>query len=129
MSPARFRWGILFILIGGLLLLNNLGVLPWWVWADILSLWPLLLIAIGVEKIFTRSRVEFIAYLAPVGLAVVVVWVAFGGLTAGDFRLIRRGDTYRYTIDRDPEVKRIKAVFDLDDTDIDLRNSGTRLFS
>ncbi len=129
MSPARFRWGILFVLIGGLLLLNNLGVLPWWTWPDILSLWPLLLIAIGVEKIFTRSKVEFIAYLAPVALAVIVVWVAFDGFSTGDFRLLRRCDTYRYTIDSDPGVKRIKAVFDLDDTDIDLRDTGGRLFS
>lgn len=129
MSPARFRWGILFVLIGGLLLLNNLGVLPWWAWSDILSLWPLLLIAIGVEKIFTRSKAEFIAYLAPVALAVIVVWVAFDGFSVGDFRLIRRGDTYRYVIDADPGVKHIKAVFDLDDTDIDLRDTGARLFS
>ncbi len=129
MSPARFRWGILFVLTGGLLLLNNLGVLPWWAWPDILSLWPLLLIAIGVEKIFTKSKVEFIAYLAPVALAAIVVWVAFDGFASGDFRLIRRGDTYRYTIDSDPDVRHIKAVFDLDDTDIDLRNTGGRLFS
>lgn len=129
MSPARFRWGILFVLIGGLLLLNNLDVLPWWVWPDILSLWPLLLIAIGVEKIFARSKLQFIAYLAPVALAVVVAWVASGGLSTGDFRLIHRGDTYRYMIDMDPDVKNVKAVFDLDDTDIDLKETGARLFS
>lgn len=129
MSPARFRWGILFVLIGGLLLLNNLGVLPWWAWSDILSLWPLLLIAIGVEKIFTRSKVEFIAYLSPVALAVIVVWVAFGGFSTGDFRLIRHGDAYQYVIDSDPGVKRVKAVFDLDDTDMDLKDTGARLFS
>jgi hypothetical protein len=129
MSPARFRWGILFVLIGGLLLLNNLNVLSWWVWSDILSLWPLLLIAIGVEKIFARSRLQFIAYLAPVALAAIVVWVAFGGFSTGDFRLIRRGDTYRYTVDMEPNVRNIKAVFDLDDTDIRLKDTGTRLFS
>jgi len=109
--------------------LSNLGVLPWFAWPDVLSLWPLLLIAIGVEKIFTRSKVEFIAYLAPVALAVIVVWVAFDGFSTGDYRFIRHGNVYRYTIDSEPGVKHIKAVLDLDDTDIDLRDTGARLFS
>jgi len=128
MSPARFRWGVLFILVGGLLLLNNMDVLEWWVWADILSLWPLILIAIGVEKIFTRTRAEVFAYLAPVALAAVVVWVAFDGFTVGDYRLTKRGSDYRYIIDMDSDAERIQAAFDLDDTDIDLKSTGTRLF-
>lgn len=80
MNPARFRWGVLFILGGVLLLLNNLDRLDWWVWADILNLWPLLLIAIGVEKIFTRTRAELVAYLSSLALAGVVIWVAVGGM-------------------------------------------------
>lgn len=128
MSPARFRWGVLFVLVGGLLLLNNMDVLAWWVWADILSLWPLILIAIGVEKIFTKSRAQVIAYLAPVALAAVVVWVAFDGFDSGDFQLTRRGDSYRYAIDTDSDAERISAVFELDDIDMQLKSTGTRLF-
>jgi len=82
MNPARFRWGVLFILVGVLLLLNNMDRLDWWVWADILNLWPLLLIAIGVEKIFTRTRVQIVAYLSSLALAGVVIWVAIGGMNA-----------------------------------------------
>ncbi|MDD4051945.1 MAG: DUF5668 domain-containing protein [candidate division Zixibacteria bacterium] len=82
MNPARFRWGVLFILAGVLLLLNNMDRLDWWVWADILNLWPLLLIAIGVEKIFTRTKAEFVAYLSSLALAGVIVWVAFSGANA-----------------------------------------------
>ncbi len=76
MNPARFRWGILLILIGVLFLLNNIGTLDWWMWNDIWSLWPLILIAIGVEKIFTKTKFEVIAYLAPLALAAIVVWTA-----------------------------------------------------
>lgn len=80
MNPARFRWGVLFILAGALLLLNNLDRLDWWIWADIVHLWPLLLIAIGIEKIFTRTKAEAVAYLSSVALAGIVLWVAFGGI-------------------------------------------------
>ena len=54
MNPARFRWGILFILVGVLLLLNNIGQLSWDVWVDIANLWPLILIAIGVSLLINR---------------------------------------------------------------------------
>ncbi len=129
MSPAKFRWGILFILVGVLLLLNNIGQLDWWVWTEILSLWPLILIAIGLEKIFTKSKVEFIAYLPILGLSAAVLWVAFSGCCGtDDSNLIRRGSTYRYTLDMEADIDRIEAKFDLGDIDISLGNTGTRLF-
>jgi hypothetical protein len=84
MNPARFRWGVLFILAGVLLLLNNMDRLDWWVWADILNLWPLLLIAIGVEKIFTRTKAELVAYLPSLALAGIIIWVAAGGVNSAD---------------------------------------------
>jgi hypothetical protein len=128
MNPARFRWGVLFILVGGLLLLNNMDRLDWWVWADILSLWPLILIAIGVEKIFNRTRLQIIAYLAPVALAAVVIWVAVDGFSGGDERLTRQGSTYRYAVESDPSVNRIQATFDMGDIDLTLGSTGSKLF-
>jgi hypothetical protein len=128
MNPARFRWGILFILVGVILLLNNIGELEWWVWADIASLWPLILIAIGLEKIFTKSRAEIIAYLPVLALSAAVLWVAFEGFDDGDSYQTRRGSSYRYSIDMESEVERIKATFNLDDIDISLKNTGHRLF-
>ena len=128
MSPAKFRWGILFILVGVLLLLNNIGQLDWWVWSEILSLWPLILIAIGLEKIFTPSKGEFIAYLPILGLAAVVLWVAFSGNFGDDDNLIRRGSTYRYTLDMEADIERVEAKFDLGDIDATLSSTGTRLF-
>jgi len=126
MNPARFRWGVLFILVGGLLLLNNMDKLDWWVWADILSLWPLILIAIGVEKIFNRTRLQIIAYLAPVALAAVVIWVAADGFSSDD-KLTYQGSSYRYTLEPDPLVNRIRATFDLGDIDLNLGSTGGKL--
>jgi hypothetical protein len=114
--------------VGVILLLNNLGELDWWVWADILSLWPLILIAIGIEKIFSKSKAEFIAYLPILALAGVVIWVAVEGFDGDDSYLTRRGSTYRYTVDIEPGVERIQAKFNLDDVDVSLNNTGNRLF-
>jgi hypothetical protein len=127
MSPAKFRWGILFILVGGLLLLNNIDVLDWWVWEDVLSLWPLILIAIGVEKIFTKSKVEFIAYLAPVALAVTVIWVAFDANDGGT-TFSRQGSRYLQTIDVEPGIQKIDAMIDLNEGDLRLIGTDTKLF-
>jgi len=44
----------ILILLGVILLLNNLGYLPWDVWSNIWRLWPLLLILIGLEILLGR---------------------------------------------------------------------------
>lgn len=126
MNPARFRWGILFILAGVMLLLYNLDTFNDYVWWDILSLWPLILIAIGLEKIFTKSRAEFLAYLPILALAGIVLWVALAD--AGGGRFTSSNDKYRYMVEYEDSVKKIEAEFDLGDIDINLKDTGTRLF-
>jgi len=128
MSPARFRWGMLFILVGVLLFLNNIGWLEWWVWGDILSLWPLLLIAIGVEKIFTKSKWEVVSYLSTVALAAVVIWAAWGGMTDDSYWGSSSGRS-RYKIEPDKSIRKITAEFNMDDTDLYLKKSRGNLFS
>jgi hypothetical protein len=128
MSPARFRWGMLFILIGALLFLNNIGWLEWWVWGDILSLWPLLLIAIGVEKIFAKSKWEVVSYLSTVALAAVVIWAAWGGMTDESYWGSSSGRS-RYKIESDESIRKLTAEFNMDDTDLYLKKSRRDLFS
>ncbi len=64
MNPSRVRWGITLILIGLVFLANNLGQLSWWVWYDLLHLWPVLLIVIGLEVIVKRSKLQILGYLS-----------------------------------------------------------------
>lgn len=116
MNPARFRWGILFILAGVLLILHNFRLMDWWAWEKILSLWPLILIAIGVEKIFARTKIQFISYLAPVALAAIVIFVAVNGNLDDNFRRI--GNTYRYNLEMKPGYKSLTLDFALDDKDL-----------
>ena len=61
MSGTQFLKGLVIILVGVILLLNNLNILDWSVWYNILKLWPLLLISLGISLIFRRR----LAWLAP----------------------------------------------------------------
>ena len=56
--PPRWRtrgigFGVFLIILGGLALLDNLGLLSWWRW-DVV--WPVALIVLGVLIIARRSR-------------------------------------------------------------------------
>jgi hypothetical protein len=46
--------------------LNNLDYVSWSVWYKILSLWPVLLVAIGIEIIFKKTTLSFLTILSPI---------------------------------------------------------------
>ena len=48
-------WGILLIFSGAVFLYNSTGVLPWEIWNDILSFWPLLLVLGGLHALLGNS--------------------------------------------------------------------------
>lgn len=123
MNPSRFRWGVLFILVGVLLLMNNTGKLEWGAWEDILSLWPILLIAIGVEKIFTKSKAEIVSYLSTLALAAVVVWVAWGGASSGSVG----HDSSRYRVDMDDKVQKIVGTIEIRNHNLNLKGTDNGL--
>jgi hypothetical protein len=96
MSPSRVRWGIFWISVGLVFLANNLGWLSWWVWADLLRLWPVLLIVIGLEMIVRKSKLEWLGYLSTLILIGAFAWAvvqAKGYYYDDDLRLLRTGDS------------------------------------
>ena len=94
MTPSKLRWGLLFIVVGIMLLLCNTGHLDWDFWYEILMWWPILLIAIGLEKIFLKTKLEFISYLSPLLLVAAMIYVA---VDIGDFCTFSRCDKQRLT--------------------------------
>lgn len=48
---------LLLIAVGFMLLLNNLGILPWQIWRSLWRFWPVLLILLGLRKITEGNRV------------------------------------------------------------------------
>jgi len=73
-SSGRLFTGVLILLIGVLLLLSNTGVLGWGLWLNLISLWPLLIIAIGLRLIFPKGP---LAVLSPLVLVLMVVLAVF----------------------------------------------------
>ncbi len=77
MSPARLRWGLLFIAVGALLLATQSDWLSNYYWLELLNWWPLLLIAFGIEKIFSKTSARIISYLSPIALVLFMFYLAF----------------------------------------------------
>jgi hypothetical protein len=77
MDVRRLFSGLNTIAIGLILLANTLGYLPWSVWWNILSLWPLLLVAAGLDILGKSFEWQ---WMRAVSGAVVLGGLAFGAL-------------------------------------------------
>ena len=90
----RLFWPIVLIGVGSILLLTNLGVITGNPWAIIFQLWPVLLIALGLEILLGGSTGWRAVMSALLGLALVggILWVliaqpAIPGLNFGSSNL------------------------------------------
>ncbi|MCK4607273.1 MAG: hypothetical protein KAU35_08270 [candidate division Zixibacteria bacterium] len=125
MTPARLRWGMLMVTFGLLLLLRNLGTLSDDFWVDLLIYFPIVLILIGIEKIFTKSRLQFISYFTSFLLLVGGIGIAFYSSWNDHEGSFFSQTSHR--VDFDPEVKKLSAVLKLGETDLTIRDSGDDL--
>ena len=74
---VRLFWPIILIGVGAILLLSNLGVIHGNPWTIMLQLWPVLLIALGLEILFGGSTGWRAVVSALLGLALVggILWI------------------------------------------------------
>lgn len=70
---------MLVIGVGVFLLLNTTGAVPWGFWLELVALWPVALIALGVRLLFDRSRLPAAVLLSPLILLATMTWVAARG--------------------------------------------------
>jgi hypothetical protein len=118
---------MLFILIGVLLLLVNMEVLNHNFWIDFVFLFPFLLIAIGIEKIFAKTRFKAFAYLSTVLLAGGALYVAFEGSRFSDHSSFFESGSISWDADDEP-VDVIDAVLKLGDASLTIRKATRDLF-
>lgn len=76
--PPSLFWPLVFIGAGVILLLSNLGYVPWQSWNILWRLWPLLLVALGVDLLIGRRSllgaiVSGLVLLLLIGLVVALV--------------------------------------------------------
>jgi hypothetical protein len=79
--PPSLFWPLLLIGVGAILLLSNLGYIPWSSWGVLWRLWPLLLVALGVDVLIGRRSlggaiVSGLLLLVLIGGAVALVFFA-----------------------------------------------------
>lgn len=77
MNVKRAAEGLTVVGVGLVLLANTLGTLPWSVWWNILSLWPLLLVAAGLDIIGKGTRMDLLRVLSSL---LVLGGIAYGAL-------------------------------------------------
>src|SRR5262245_804704 len=65
------------ICVGVVLLLNTSGRLGWGVWLDLLSWWPVLLIAFGLRLIFQNTPLHPVTLLGPALIIATTVGVCW----------------------------------------------------
>jgi hypothetical protein len=112
MKLSTLFWGVLFVLIGGLFLLNNIGVLNV-DWTTVWRLWPMILIFWGLSILVGNQRPPWYAVLLMIGLMIFMV-VAF--VTTewihGDFE-VSGEDSYAQTFEEPMAPKTEHATFRL----------------
>ncbi len=82
MSEAALAWrrvsrGTYLIGFGVLLLLTTHDKLGWSFWIEAASLWPVLLVALGIRMIFEKSRAPWAMLLSPLIVLSTLTWLAF----------------------------------------------------
>ncbi len=114
MSPSRVRWGLTLIIIGGICLAINMNQLSWWVFLDFLYLWPVILIAIGLEMIVKKTRFQSFAYLSSVLMLGAFGWAiwADGGLSNRGFSSDSRSENEARLAYQNEQAVTLKADFD-----------------
>lgn len=77
---------LILIGLGIVFLLNNLGILAWSVWDVIFRLWPVLLIAVGLDILIGRRSVwgSLVALVLMLAVIAGVVWLFAAGIVGGE---------------------------------------------
>ncbi len=128
MHIARLRNGVILISVGVVLLLNTTGHLPWMVWSRILSLWPMVLVAIGIELLFKRTHLSFLAIISPLLFLATILGPAL--IFKPDFSKIHKtGEAYLWSQDMDSTLTKVTADLELNAVDLRLSSGTDRLVS
>lgn len=108
MRSRHLTNGVLILLVGVYFLLRNMGVISRISWSSIFSLWPLLLIIIGIQIIFPRGLLSLLSPLLLIGAFVLLVLGTplqsglGGGLIHGEFPLDEQIKTATLVLDNIP---------------------------
>lgn len=108
MNLNKLLWGVFLILLGGLLILENLNLIDFY-WVDLLSLWPALLILWGVSILPVKS-----GWKALISLLVILVSLAYAlqDNNGNRFWFDKSGHSIEFNFDSDDKTESDKSSID-----------------
>lgn len=112
MNIKKIRNGIILISVGLVLLLNNLGQVGWSVWWSIFKLWPIFLMAWGIELIFRNSKLNLLALLSPLIWCLAILGPALSG-EHKDINWFSDPQYFNWEVEKPGKVKEISVVIDI----------------
>src|SRR5690606_25969279 len=62
MNKEKLCWGLMLLFVGGVLLLNNLDIIDFY-WRSVFSMWPVLLIVVGVNVLVPRKGIGNVIFI------------------------------------------------------------------
>jgi len=132
---SSIRWGIILLGIGLVFLAINFGYLDYFVWMRLLSLWPVLVIAIGLELIFKRTKLQFMALLSPLLLALTFLYVSSVDWQRDGYHFYYRWDNkdyeqhvYHYSLEREDDIDNLEVDIDMGPGYFRVSSSDDELF-
>ncbi|KAB3531502.1 LiaI-LiaF-like domain-containing protein [Alkaliphilus serpentinus] len=124
MKQDKIIGGIILISIGVIFLLTNLGYLNWSIFYSIIDLWPLILIAIGINTIFKKNKIVS----AVTWILFFVILIGYGLYYQGSYNTnFVKGD--ELAIDYNPRVETGELNLKLGGTTFDINSSENRLLN
>jgi len=95
MKANKIIKGLIFLLIGTILLANTLEILEWSVWSNLIRLWPLLIVSLGLSLIFRGKSLSFMGPLIIflgiiVGVGASYMGINFEGEIAREVKTLSR---------------------------------------
>jgi hypothetical protein len=79
MKTNRIFPGLLFLFFGVVFLLNNFGYLDFH-WSNVFRLWPIILIMVGLNLIFSNNRSPWATFIKIVVIIGGLTYILFGGI-------------------------------------------------
>lgn len=138
MKVSSVRWGMILLGIGLFFLAINLGYLSHHVWWSLIRLWPVFIIAIGIEMIFRGGGLRFLAFLSPLIIAGAFIYAAASDNHYSDFNWYYSfdsddydysRDSKRFEFEREDSLKSLQVNFDFTAGQIWVGPTSRSLFS
>ncbi len=126
MNIRKIRNGIILISVGIVLLLNNLDYVGWSVWWSILKLWPIFLVAWGIELVFRHSKLSFLGLFSPLLWCLAILGPALLGKDK-DFEIFPFAKQYSWQVEKQANLKGVTAIIDVKGAELKLSGGSQNI--